>query len=1057
MISNKEKTVIIVLGMHRSGTSAITRSLKALGIDLGNNLMDEAERNNPKGFWEDVDINNLNIDLLNALGYDWHTITPISKIELTSPTAESFKLRAVTLLREKLKNTTMFGLKDPRICRLLPFWKTVFEHLAINVRYIIASRNPMSIVRSLNKRDGFDFTKGYYLWLDHIIHSIDKTSDTLRIVVDYDLLIESPEEQLKRIADFLGINFDLESKDLLEYKKDFLESSLRNTQFTQEDLLLEPSAPKLAIQIYHLLYKVSKDEISLESPEVKLMVDNYINFHQTHLSILKYIGKIEKEKTTYEKIIEEKNKDLNITASQLSDAKNNIEEKNKDLKKLASQLSDAENSINHLNIRLSEFKSKSLETSLTLEAKERLIEEKDKKIKSQDSSLNEIYNSTSWKLSKPIRLLGGLKIKKNISILVKSILENGLLQTIRKTIRIYRREGLDGIKLRLKSISYNSKKDLENSFNNSSYSLKKINWLDETRKINIDEYDIISFDVFDTAIIRLFESPTDIFKYIEENRNIENFSKKRIHSEHKAREIYSDKKDITLDEIYSNLDINSKIELESELLFTSANPAIYDLYSRAILSNKKIYFVSDMYLSNNHIKNILNTNGYTKYDELYVSSIDNLPKGDGSRFIALKEKVGKQKILHIGDNAIADFEWPQKLGINAIKYHNPDDFFSNDALIGPMYRKIKSKESLYLSFVLGLYRKWKYGDKSTGWSSWRDIGFLFGGPLIYNFAKYIKENSEKENKLYFLARDGMIIKYIYDEFFKPSDQITSYLQTSRRAMTFPLFSMSKEQCIVSNQLELYSAIQPSSTADEIFERIAYPELQEIFLDLTNSASQHNIISNKTVKNILNKNHGLLNSKAKIETQGLINYLEDIRFFDSPATLIDVGWNGTIQDSLIKILEITNKKQKIDGIYLGVSPNANSATDKKGYIFDPKNKKDFKNVSLYLDFIELLTSAPDAGLLKYTTEKPFLEFVKPCKLEQQRIDISKEIQHGIIDYAKQLQDFKKSDLPIFLVDEFINFFDILRSSADSNIISLFNSVKHSRMPSSSYSHSIIEFD
>lgn len=91
MISNKEKTVIIVLGMHRSGTSAITRSLKALGIDLGNNLMAESERNNPKGFWEDVDINNLNIDLLNALGYDWHTITPISKIELASPTAESFK------------------------------------------------------------------------------------------------------------------------------------------------------------------------------------------------------------------------------------------------------------------------------------------------------------------------------------------------------------------------------------------------------------------------------------------------------------------------------------------------------------------------------------------------------------------------------------------------------------------------------------------------------------------------------------------------------------------------------------------------------------------------------------------------------------------------------------------------------------------------------------------------------------------------------------------------------------------------------------------------------
>lgn len=1037
MINEKEKTIIVVLGMHRSGTSVITRSLKVLGIDLGNNLMAKAESNNPKGFWEDLDINNLNIDLLRALGHDWHTTIPISTIELTSSTVESFKLRAATILRKKLEHTTIFGLKDPRICRLLPFWQSVFDHLKTNVKYIIASRNPMSIARSLNKRDGFDFEKSYYLWLDHITHSITNTSEKLRIVVDYDLLIESPEEQLQRISSFLELNFNLESKEFLEYKNDFLGASLRNTQFNKEDLLLESSAPKLAIDIYYSLYEIAKDEISLDNSKINLLIKAYINFHQTHIPILKYLTKTEKQKLLHEKTIEEKNKQL-IEA--------------------ASQISAAEHKINDLNFKLIDYKSKIAETISALEINEKQIEEKDRLITKQNNSIKEIYSSTSWKATKPIRFLGRLKLNKLTQTLIKSIqIGGGLLPTLKKTIGIYRREGFSGIKARITIVNYHSKIEIKNDNKYSLNNLKQINWLEETRKIDIESYDIISFDVFDTAIIRLFESPKDIFKYIEENKCAKGFRANRVHSEVKAREVNSHKKDINIEDIYSNLDLTSELELEIELLFTSANPAVYDLYNRAIAANKKIYFVSDMYLSDIHIKDILNINGYTKYNELYVSSVDNLPKGDGSRFMALKEKIGEQKILHIGDNAIADYEWPERLGLDAIKYHAPDEFFRSDSLIGPMYEKIKNQESLYSSFLLGLYRKWKYGDKSTGWSAWRDIGFLFGGPLIYNFAQHIKENSSDENHLYFLARDGMIIKHIYDEFFKSADQKTSYLQTSRRAMTFPLFSMGKEQCAKSTQLDLYSAMQPKSTAEEIFERLAYPELREILMDLKNATTKDHGLSKRIIKNLLEKNHELLNSRAKIELNGLINYLENENFFDSSATLIDVGWNGTIQDSLIKILEISNKSQKVNGIYLGVLPNADSLTDKEGYIFDFNNKKEFKNVSPYLDFIELLTSAPDTGLLKYTVEKPFLEFAKPCKFEQQRLNISKEIQHGIIDYAKQLKDFKKSDLPSFIISDFIKILDILRSNADFNIISLFNSVKHSRMPSNSYTHSIIEFE
>ena len=1068
MINKSEedkKTIIVVLGMHRSGTSAITRSLKVLGVDLGDNLMPQAEANNAKGFWEDLDINTLNIELLHALGHEWHSIQPISLAELTSPTAESFKLRATTLLRNKIKNTKIFGLKDPRICRLLPFWQSVFKHLNIEVKYIIASRNPISVTRSLKKRDGFDFIKSYYLWIDHAANSVIHTLGKNRIIVDYDLLIEEPTEQLQRIANALELYFDKNSTDLIEYKKHFLEKSLRNTQFYKNDLNLESAAPKLVIDFYTILLKASKDEVSLNDKKINILIKSYISFHQSHLPALTYIKELEEKiQLSNSTIINIENR-LNESGAQKSLADKTIHELKDQILTYESKNSELSLKINDLNSKIIAYELKDLELNFKInDLNSKIIANESINIETlaeKDNIINELYNSTSWKLSKPMRIIGDFKIKKNAAMVKNSIkISGGILPSLKKLLNVYRHEGIPGVKSRIltanlyfKNMDTIKTKSIKNIKNNSI----QINWLKETRKIDIKPYDIISFDVFDTAIIRLFESPVDIFKYIEENKNLTNFKADRINSESEARKINSHKKDINLEDIYSSLDLTSDIELKSELTFTSANAAVYDLYSRAIAAHKKIYFVSDMYLSDVHIKNILNINGYKQYNELYVSSVDNLPKGDGSRYLALKEKIGDQKILHIGDNAIADYEWPKRLGLDAIKYHAPDEFFRSDFLIAPMYEKIKNQDSLYLSFLLGLYRKWKYGDKSTGWSVWRDIGFLFGGPLIYNFAQYIQENSSDENHLYFLARDGMIIKHIYDEFFKPSDQKTSYLLASRRAMTFPLFSMSKEQCQKSKQLNLYSVTQPNSTAEEIFERLAYPELDKILLDFKKAIGKSTVINKETIKKILEENHSLLQDKAQQELHGLISYLDKEDFINDSATLIDVGWNGTIQDSLVKALELSNIDKKINGIYLGVSPNADNLNDKKGYIFDVNKKENFKSLSPYLDFIELLTSAPTEGLLKFTVKQPFVEFANPCKHEQQRFDISKEIQHGIIDYANQLKDFKNADLPSFVVSDFIKFFDTLRYNADLNIISLFDNVKHSRMPSNSYHHSIINFE
>ena len=93
--------LIVVLGMHRSGTSVITSGLQVMGIDLGDHLMPASEGNNSRGFWEDVDINRLNIEMLHFLEIDWHFLTPIQPADVDTLCKNGYLQRARQLLQEK--------------------------------------------------------------------------------------------------------------------------------------------------------------------------------------------------------------------------------------------------------------------------------------------------------------------------------------------------------------------------------------------------------------------------------------------------------------------------------------------------------------------------------------------------------------------------------------------------------------------------------------------------------------------------------------------------------------------------------------------------------------------------------------------------------------------------------------------------------------------------------------------------------------------------------------------------------------------------------------------
>ncbi|WP_146166209.1 sulfotransferase family protein [Trinickia symbiotica] len=247
-------TLIVVLGMHRSGTSVIIRAMNTMGAELGDNLGNAVAGENDKGFFEDLDIVDINEGLLAAADAKWHTLAPIDFSRIDLEKLNTLRAKAVSALRAKCCNR-IFALKDPRLSRLLPFWQPIFDQLGLRVAYVIAVRNPISVGRSLQKRDRFPLDRSYLLWLNHMVPALKATRDRLRVIVEYDKLIDSPRDELLRIAEHLGLEVDVDRAS--DFERDFLDKGLQHWRFEASDLEGIHSAPHEVRQLFLALRSTS--------------------------------------------------------------------------------------------------------------------------------------------------------------------------------------------------------------------------------------------------------------------------------------------------------------------------------------------------------------------------------------------------------------------------------------------------------------------------------------------------------------------------------------------------------------------------------------------------------------------------------------------------------------------------------------------------------------------------------------------------------------------------------------------------------------------------------
>jgi glycosyltransferase involved in cell wall biosynthesis len=206
MKKRSSRTALIVLGMHRSGTSAMAGLLGEMGCDLPNDLMAAAEMN-AKGFFESNKITYLNEDLLASAGMTWFDLNRFPDSWYDSPKAPEFHRRATVALTEEFGESGLFVMKDPRNCRLIPFWEAALNELDAQPAYVCIHRDPVEVAASLMRWAGYEPLFGQILWLRHVLDAEFATRGKKRIFVSYEQLLSDWRGLVGRISADLELVF----------------------------------------------------------------------------------------------------------------------------------------------------------------------------------------------------------------------------------------------------------------------------------------------------------------------------------------------------------------------------------------------------------------------------------------------------------------------------------------------------------------------------------------------------------------------------------------------------------------------------------------------------------------------------------------------------------------------------------------------------------------------------------------------------------------------------------------------------------------------------------
>jgi hypothetical protein len=228
-------TVVVVLGMHRSGTSSAAGTLVRLGAAAPKHLM-APTADNERGYWESQVVMDLNDAILAAGGSDWKDWRKFDLDKIDALQANALRARAKAALAGEFGGAGLAVMKDPRMCRLMPFWRPVFDDAKWSVRALLPIRSPLEVGWSLRRRDGLGLAYGCLLWLRHVLDAEAETRGMPRAILDWPQFLDDSRKALARANEQLGVTWPYWGERGLAVIDRFLSPDLRRERASEADL-----------------------------------------------------------------------------------------------------------------------------------------------------------------------------------------------------------------------------------------------------------------------------------------------------------------------------------------------------------------------------------------------------------------------------------------------------------------------------------------------------------------------------------------------------------------------------------------------------------------------------------------------------------------------------------------------------------------------------------------------------------------------------------------------------------------------------------------------------
>ena len=406
----------------------------------------------------------------------------------------------------------------------------------------------------------------------------------------------------------------------------------------------------------------------------------------------------------------------------------------------------------------------------------------------------------------------------------------------------------------------------------SSCNIKKI-------KEIIIKYDYISFDIFDTLIKRDVPKPIDTFKLLEKKFKASGFYNDRIAAEEKARK--NGKAEVTINDIYSNIKPQYKFlkekEIEIEKNICTINKDFISIYEYCI-KNKKVILTSDMYLPEEVIIEILNTNNINGYTKIYISNKYDKTKANGNlyEYIIADLNINKNQILHIGNSFKADYFKPMLYSIKALKI--------------PTFVKRSKKINKKINYVDSFINN----HTSDEYDDYFKFGYERFGILMYGFINWLFYEMQESNVecVYFLARDGYIMKKVYDALGYNKKIQSYYFEASRRSLRIPSYNrkMTYEEILkeltVPNMTNLEQIFDSFGLEINNYKKV----LEKYNFDESTYLKRDELKDNNSFHNLYDEISSDIFNNADNEREELKKYFSQFDF-DKKVAVVDIGCAG----------------------------------------------------------------------------------------------------------------------------------------------------------------------